>query len=306
MTAAQPLVEPTGPTFLVPPSDTPLAEQASLYCDQRDHLVAWIAEQIESATALAELNQLIRSADVARRAALARRLGRGAVLAAQEVARRAERALHISVEAARQRGDLIRRGHNRNAHGSFDEQATAGKQLGDYGIQPTTMASSARVYVQNDHVFSNAEFDAAISRCITMGTLSRDHLEGALADIVATREGSDRVTRMKALAAEGYTSAQMAAELGIGVDHTRRQLKANGIVVPGDQVTMKRRKTVSPEQIIGRVVELVEGAASSLEMLDPADYQVLDDEDRANYARSMAASLRTLRSMHKELTTSVN
>lgn len=106
-----------------------------------------------------------------------------------------------------------------------------------------------------------------------------------------------RVAKAKKMAAEGYTSRQIAAEIGITaatfVDFRQR----HGVVVPADAVVGKTRNH-DHDRIVNESVSTLEGVVMGLDLVNVG---ALDPDRIAGWATSLSNSLRSLNRFQKQL-----
>lgn len=99
-----------------------------------------------------------------------------------------------------------------------------------------------------------------------------------------------RRERMRAMAAEGYTSKQIAGELGLSEDGCRVALRKDGVDVPADRVTGKTRR-LDADRIIEQMVADAENLTSCVNLIDFAD---IDRERLGEWVDSLIASKKAL------------
>ncbi len=116
-----------------------------------------------------------------------------------------------------------------------------------------------------------------------------------------TREGvAARVAQAKDMAASGFTSAQIAAALGMGEGGFSKMKSQHGVDVPADRVTGKARR-LDCDRILSESVSTLEGVAFGLDLLGDPDIAGLDPDQIAGWAESMTRTLRTINKFHKQL-----
>jgi len=106
-----------------------------------------------------------------------------------------------------------------------------------------------------------------------------------------------RRERLREMALEGYSSRQMAAELGLSVEGCRAILRAEGIDVPADRAVGKTKLHDSNrivEQIVADTENLTEGT-------NLINYTDLDRERLGEWVDSLIASKRALDAFIKKL-----
>lgn len=81
---------------------------------------------------------------------------------------------------------------------------------------------------------------------------------------------ADRRARMREMAAEGYSSRQIAAELGLSENGCRETLKREGIAVPADMVTGNTKRHDS-NRIVERMVMDAEHLCADVNLIEFSD-----------------------------------
>jgi hypothetical protein len=241
------------------------------------------------------------------------RLGKEAVLAAAELARRAERGIGVSIRRGQEEGTIrgqhdgklmVQRGGTEPLR-SPREFATAHELGGG-------KHSQAGIYDLTDGIPDDA-FEAALREARAEGNLSRAnvarraaaHAAGAPAVTEwipgpADHHGEDRAQRRRLIrkwAAEGYGSRQMAGLLGMSSEGVRRIARAEGIEIAADKVTANSLHLDS-NRIVRETVHSLEGLVMGIEL---ADVAALDPAEAREWAASLTASIRVLSRFTKKL-----
>jgi hypothetical protein len=100
-------------------------------------------------------------------------------------------------------------------------------------------------------------------------------------DVLARRE------RMRDMAADGYTSRQIASEIGLDVSTVGRIAKEHGIDVPADRVVGKTTKKHDSNRIVQRMVMDAENLCADVNLIQFAD---LDRSQIAHWVQSLNES----------------
>jgi hypothetical protein len=295
------------PEFILPDPGLSREEGADHYEAERDRLARFMAFELDrpedEEPNLLALAQLSGSIDVARRRAQSSSLPRRAMVAAQETLRRRERVFHQVIELMRVRGWLIRKGYNNRS----DQVAPDGyppRTLERYGIRAEALGQSAGMRLIDDALIDDELFERALSQARSAGTMARSRVKEILAELHLEQQG-DRIERIRDLAGQGLTSAQIGDELGLSEDFIRRRAAKLDIAVPGDHVTRKQRKrSYDPSRVLDSVTQQLEGISEAIGPLDADSVTALPREDRIRWSRSLQQSIKALRDLHKELTNS--
>lgn len=107
-----------------------------------------------------------------------------------------------------------------------------------------------------------------------------------------------RRTRMREMAVEGFTSRQIAAELGLSEDGCRNILKDEGIAVPADAVTGKTLRH-DATRIVEHIVMDAENLTADVHLID---FSALDRAQIADWLDSLTQSRAKLGAFIKRLT----
>ena len=113
-----------------------------------------------------------------------------------------------------------------------------------------------------------------------------------------SREGvKRRLEQMREMAAKGYTSRQIAAELGVGVEGCRRTLRQEQIEVHADQITKGARQP-DPRRIVEGIVMGMENMVADRDLID---FSRLDHAQIPGWVRSLRASTRAVNAFTRRL-----
>lgn len=287
------------PAFTLPEQGIPAAEQLVAVQSERDRWVDWLTVEARTGGDITAILALTRSVNAQHRKLAAMGLGPEGVLAAQEVARRAERAVHQAIDHARESGKLIKKGHN--PHGNF---AQRGKFLSDFGLSHSSLGNTGGLYriTGTDEVIPEEIFDKALTRCAVRGSMARPAVLVELAELTAETVPHDNVDRLRRLAEQGSNSRQIARELDWSARHVRRIARHHGIAIPGDLTASRTSRSIDPERSISSITELLDGITTSLGQLEPADYAHIPDETKARWLVSLRPATKALTALTKELT----
>ena len=127
------------------------------------------------------------------------------------------------------------------------------------------------------------------------------HVTEAPATLDKSREGvTRRVEQMREMAAKGYSSRQMAAELGVEVGTCYRTVRQEGVKVPGD-VGVKGARRFDPTRFIESTTMAADDDAALLQDMDSIDFGSVDREQLItcigalrNNRRALGAVIRRL------------
>jgi ParB-like chromosome segregation protein Spo0J len=111
------------------------------------------------------------------------------------------------------------------------------------------------------------------------------------------RERREEILRL--LAASGYTSEQIAARLGQRAGHIRGVARELGVTITADAAMgVRTRKTIDSNRVVRETAIALEGLAMGVQLVNIND---LDPAEIDGWASSIAASIRTLNRLGKQL-----
>jgi hypothetical protein len=107
----------------------------------------------------------------------------------------------------------------------------------------------------------------------------------------------DRRARMRTMAADGYTSIQIADELGLNVQATRAALRQEAIEVPGDRATSHSKRHDST-RIVEHIVMDADNLTADVNLIE---FSSLEPDRLGEWVDSLIASKRALDAFIKRL-----
>jgi hypothetical protein len=247
-------------------------------------------------------------------------------LDALEMVRRAERGIGIAIRNGQEAGEISRTGQGGGPRGDYlrggrvvrvaQEPAveTSRISVGSFGIPTDQLARC--IYPVVDDV-SDEDFGAALAEARVEGNLSNANVVRKTRQRVAQPEPPPpspapepapvvRLTRLqkaekiRALAAAGYTSRQMAKPLAT-LDSTIRDIaREHGVDIPADRVTARLRN-IDPVRVVRETVFALEGLRQGLGLLTPEDLDALPPDLIGEWLDSLPESLHALQKLTKEL-----
>lgn len=242
---------------------------------------------------------------------------------AQEMVRRAEYALGKSIRKGQAEGTIRTRGQRapqsayvRDRFGAVehvqagaDNAATCLPNVRD--IAPDFYDNGSQLAHLAD--LQPDQLDAALSDARAEGNLSRANVlrkARAVEDNPVTAPSSAGVgtTRSPALrqkradliadlAAQGYSSRQMPAQVGVSEGTVRKIAGDHGIEIPADRSQNRTRRINSTDVVVNTATAL-EGLVMGIELID---YQAVDPAQASQWADSLTASIRTLNRFLKQI-----
>lgn len=218
---------------------------------------------------------------------------------AQEMVRRAEYALGKAIRAAQERGEIsTRQGHafNGNQHTGGVVQERNYTKVKDFFPEGGETLHQV-MSLSND--ITEPEFDAAIADAKVEGNLSRANVARKIKGVKA--EGLspvEKLVKVREMAPGGYTSGQIAREIGVGEEYVRRLARDNGIEITADKVMDRSKRRVDSNRIVQETASALEGLVIGIRLVNFDDIDV----DQANdWATSLNDSIRALNRFVKQI-----
>lgn len=221
-------------------------------------------------------------------------------LDAQEMVRRAERGIGLTIRNGQATGDIQPNGGDRRSDETRypDEKSERPMASTDF-LRPGN--EMTQTYDLTDGV-TDEQFEEALEDAREEGNVSRANVirkvEGKKSPQEATLE---RRKRIREMAAENYTSRQIAETVGMRIDSLGKLVKQLGISIPADGVVGRKSRRIDPDRVISETVAGLEGLCMGVALLDQDQIHACDPEQVAEWARSLAGSIKTLTWLRKEL-----
>lgn len=167
---------------------------------------------------------------------------------------------------------------------------------------PIDFASRDELYGNNAGIAHLAqaepeEFDAALNEAKAEGNLSRANVVRKVKKQTGPTTRDQRADLIADLAAQGYSSRQMPAKVGVTEESVRQIARDYGIEIPADRSVGKTRRINSTQVVINTATAL-EGLVAGVELIDYAD---LDLSEARQWATSLTDSMRTLNRFAKQI-----
>jgi len=215
---------------------------------------------------------------------IARRgLSKEAALDAQHAVRLVERVIGLTVRRGQELG-LVRPWRQGNH--------SPGVATRDIGADVTKAYRLADV--------TDAEFDAAVQRGRDRGSLAYDHLVGHLGVEHLTDVQREQRDRIVELAADRYSTRQIAAAMELGPRRLADLARQYGIDIPGDAGLQKTRG-IDPIRVITESIPTLDGVGSACKQVDLTDVAALDAAQAKDWAAQMWAALTPIMALRAAL-----
>lgn len=289
MTATDLVALPADPSALDQYADP--AEFVVLACERAK---TWLAEALNHGS-IEDIVELKSQAEAIRTYTAQKQLGRDAELSAAEIVRRAERCIGLAIRKGQAAGEI----RKAERHGLHDANSMSPTEAAGEAV-----ATVSAFYDITDGV-DNATFDESLSEAKAEGNLSRANvIRKVKSKSTATPERTiDKWAEAARLAADGFSSRQIAKRIGVTDETVRKQCRERGIDIPADKVVGRTRR-IDPDAYMQRVVE--EATALTDGVSDAIDFGELDGDHLASWVSSLSDAIRSLttlkRRLEKELT----
>lgn len=242
-------------------------------------------------------------------------VGKDAQFAATELVRRAERGTGLAIRRGQEEG-TIRGPHDGKLMcrpGSTEPLRSVGEFGSAHDLNGGGRADGqVGFYALTDGV-TDEDFEAALKEARAEGNLSRANVARKARERAEPAPGvgdwvpvprdfhgeapAQRRRLIRKWAAEGHSSRQMAGLLGMSDEGVRKIARAQGITVAADIAVVNTRHLDSA-RIVRETVHSLEGLVMGIELADTAS---LNREEAAEWAASLATSIRVLSRFTRKL-----
>lgn len=262
-----------------------------------DQARQWLVRAKESTAPAQDVAQFKAFIATVAEAAKQKKLSEEIQLDAVEMVRRSERALGVAIREGQERGAIERAGASSfrgNQHMAAEQpqgSLTSPLQFFNGGKEKT------ETYAMTDNV-TDEEFDVAVSAAKEEGNLSRANVVRKVQELSTYRDQqTEKWDKVAELAVQGFTSPQIAREVGMSEGGLRDGAKKKGITFPADKIVGRTRR-VNPLEVIEQIVMTIEVSQSSLELVS---YEDVTPEQASEWLQRLAEPLRAIRKMQTEL-----
>lgn len=118
--------------------------------------------------------------------------------------------------------------------------------------------------------------------------------------LTSAAQAAQRRDRMRDLAPQGYTSAQIGNELGISPETVRLNARKYDIDIPADRALGKSQRRINPNRVVRETVHALEGLAMGVGLID-GHLDGLDPAEISNWAASLTHSIQVINRLAKQL-----
>lgn len=263
-----------------------------------DQARQWLVRAKESTTPAQDVAQFKAFVATVAEAAKQKKLSEEIQLDAVEMVRRSERALGLAIRDGQERGEIASK---KNIEFRGNQHVANRPDMAVTRTSPDSFFSGGgerdSVYAMTDGA-DDAEFDIALAAAKEEGNLSRANVVRKVQELSSYRDQqNEKWDRITELAAQGYTSHQIAREVGMSEGGLRDGARKKGITFPADKIVGRTRR-VNPLEVIEQIVITIEVSQSSLELVS---YEDVTPEQASEWLQRLAEPLRAIRKMQTEL-----
>lgn len=262
-----------------------------------DQSKQWLERAMEATNPAREVSEFKAFVATVAEAAKQKKLSEGIQLDAVEMVRRAERALGVAIRKGQHAGEIAKPG---DIGGIPPGAMTRSSNRLDLA-KPTDFASpdelSKASYPMTDGV-SAEEFEAVLTEAKSEGNMSRSNVVRKIKNLPTFSETQAAKWQTVAdLAADRFTSAQIASRVGMNERSLRRIAKQRGITFPADEVIGKTRR-IDGIDVLERIVSSIETDASVIGLIEFND---ITPEQADEWLQRLAEPFRELTQLRKRL-----
>lgn len=286
--------------------DPSLAEQAAdpakyvmVACERAKE---WLTHALDGAH-IEEIVEVKSQAEAVRVYTTQKQLGKDAELSAAEIVRRAERGIGLAIRRGQEAGEIQRRGESSGPKGDYVRN---GKVVhvdpppDEKRVSPSDYLNggqaSADTYAMTDDV-SDEDFDSILEEAKQEGNLTRSNVARKAKNRKPGTRRLDRAEQIEKLAAEGYTSRQIASKIGVTGETVRAIVRDFEVEIPADKFTVNARH-INSTRIARETVFAIQGAATGLDLIEYGD---IDTSEVAEWATSLTESMREINRFVKKI-----
>lgn len=265
-----------------------------------EHAKQWLATAVET-TGPAEIAAAKAQIATAETYARELHLSKDIQQDAQEMVRRAEYALGKAIRKGQAEGTIATRGQVRTA--GFGEDRVHTTNFGK--ASPTDFAPHHELSGQSNKgngiygmaEAEPAEFETALTEAKAEGNVSRANVVRKVKSQESPATRQQRADLITDLAAQGYSSHQMAPKVGVTEGTVRKIARESGIDIPADKAIGRARR-IDSTAIVANTATALEGIASGVERVD---YDALDINEARQWVGSLTRSLQALTKFRNQL-----
>lgn len=278
-----------------------------------DQARTWLAHAVESTAPAQDIANF--KAFVATAAETARRLkvSKEIQVDAEVMVRRSERALGQAIRGGQERGEIRTRGEREtvanqyaSAVPSINQNSTSAPT--DFAASHELYGNGAGIYDMTDDV-TDAEFDEALTRAQDEQNVSRANVVRKVREVQSGAEVQQaKWARVTEMAERGYTSPQIAREVGMTEEGLRAGARREGIDIRADRIVGNARR-LDMRRVISQTVADLDAMAVTTGSLITTDGILaarIEVEEIQEWVDSLNQSLAALRKATNQIAKAAN
>ena len=279
---------------------TPLDRTAVSVVSMLEQAKSWLSTAVET-TGPAEIAMVKAQVVMAETYSRELQLSKDIQQDAQEMVRRAEYALGKAIRKGQAEGAILQRGEVRTAGFGEDRGQTRNFDK----ASPKDFAPSHElvgvhggggIYAMVDGT-TDDQFEEAISEAKAEGNISRANVARKVKQQASPTTRNQRADLIEELAAQGYSSRQMPAKVGVSEETVRQIARDSGIEIPADR-SMSRTRRINSTDVVVQTATALEGLVMGVELID---YAAVDSATASQWVDSLSNSLRVLNRFRKQI-----
>lgn len=225
----------------------------------------WLDRALEATNPARDVAEFKAFIATVAEAAKQKKLSEGIQLDAVEMVRRSERALGVAIRKGQAAGEIVSQGTNPHPMGR-----TSDAEVLDGRTSPSAYFTNGQqqteTYAMTDGV-SDEQFEQGLKAARAEGNPSRANVVRKVTEITSYREQQEeKWERIADLANQGYTSHQIAREVGLTEEGMRAAARKKGITFPADKI-VGRSHRIKSDEVLSNIVLSIETAKESLDLV---------------------------------------
>lgn len=263
---------------------------------------SWLAHAVEATEPQTIANfkaQMATIAEATKQLGLSKEIQ----LDAQEMVRRAERGVGVAIRKGQEEGTVRTIAESRRFAAQVRDQ-TADSDLiqkpTPSEIDPGIYDNGSQILQMTDDV-SDEEFEEAVTEAKSEGNLSRANVVRKIKGQQSPATRDERAREVERLAELGYSSRQIAPQIGIGQEALAAIARDYKITIRADRHIAGTR-IADTSRIIEKAISALEGISLGFELIDP---ESIDPERAQTWADSLTKSIAALSKARRQIKESI-
>jgi len=278
-----------------------------------DQARTWLAHAVESSAPAQDIANF--KAFIATAAETARRLkvSKEIQVDAEVMVRRSERALGQAIRSGQERGEIASAGRqerrgNQYGSGGTSISSSSIAAATDFVPQSDLSGNGGAIYAMTDNV-TDADFETALTAAQDEQNVSRANVVRKVREVQTGAEAQqEKWARVAEMADRGYSSPQIARELGVGEEGLRQGARVRGIEIRADRILGNVRR-FDMRRIVSQTVADLEAIAVTAAALITTDGIIaagIETEEIQTWVDSLNQSLTALRKATNQIAKAIN